>query len=67
MTNRLTAIAAASQAQGDERARIQSSLNTFEGASRTSVERARQLGDVVAHLSTRLEQLEAQLRSFRLA
>jgi len=66
MTARLAAIANASATQSDDRARIQQSLGTFEGALRTGVARARQIDEVVSTLSARLEELERQLRLFRL-
>ncbi len=65
MTARLTAIASASATQSGDRARIAQSLDTFEGALRSSVGRARQVDEVVAMLHARLEKLERQLRSFQ--
>jgi septation ring formation regulator EzrA len=65
MTSRLRAIAEAIEAQNRERNRIEGALGVFEGAAQASVERARQLGEVVRTLSERLEQLERQLGDFR--
>lgn len=64
MTGRLQAITQAIDAQNQERDRIQGSLGVFEGASKSSVEFARQLGDVVKTLGDRLEQLERELAAF---
>jgi methyl-accepting chemotaxis protein len=65
MTTRFQAIAESVEAQSQDRARIEACLTVFEGASRSSVERARQIGEVVDALSERLEQLERELGSFR--
>jgi methyl-accepting chemotaxis protein len=65
MTSRFQAIGQAVDAQNRERDRIEGSLGVFEGASRSSVELARQLGDVVRTLANRLEQLERELGAFR--
>ncbi|HZU82517.1 MAG TPA: methyl-accepting chemotaxis protein [Polyangiaceae bacterium] len=64
MTTRFQAIAQAIDAQNRERDRIEGSLNVFEGASKSSVEFARQLGDVVETLAERLDQLERELSAF---
>ena len=65
MTNRFKAIAESVEAQGKDRGRIEGSLSVFEDASRSSVERARQLGQVVDALRERLDQLERELGAFR--
>jgi methyl-accepting chemotaxis protein len=65
MTGRFHAIASAIEAQNLGRDRIEGSLGVFEGASRSSVEFARQLGDVVKTLGDRLKQLERALATFR--
>jgi septation ring formation regulator EzrA len=65
MTERLRAVASASQSQHSERARIEHSLGTFQGASHTGVERARQIDSVAATLRARLAELERQLKAFR--
>lgn len=65
ITERLKGVAAASQSQHDERARIELSLGTFQGASHISVERAHQIDAVTATLRARLSELERQLKAFR--
>jgi twitching motility protein PilJ len=65
MTNRFKAIAESVEAQGQDRGRIEGSLAVFEGASRGSVERAKELGQVVDALSERLDRLERELGAFQ--
>jgi methyl-accepting chemotaxis protein len=65
MTARFRAIAQSVEAQSHDRARIEACLTVFEVASRSSVERASQIGEVVDALSERLEQLERELGAFR--
>jgi methyl-accepting chemotaxis protein len=65
MTNRFQAIGQAINAQTRERARIESSLGVFDDASKSTVEFAQQLGEVVRTLADRLDQLERELGTFR--
>jgi methyl-accepting chemotaxis protein len=65
MTNRLQAIARASEGQAHERTRIEGALGVFEGAAAGNAENARQLGEVMGRLADRLEQLQEQLSTFR--
>jgi methyl-accepting chemotaxis protein len=67
MTGRLQTIAHASEVQSQERNRIEKALSVFEGAAQGNVEHARQLGDVMSRLADRLEQLQDQLSTFRVA
>ena len=65
MTSRFQSIAEAIEAQNQERDRIQSALRVFEGAAAGNVERASEIGDVVRTLRERLEQLNQELKAFR--
>ena len=65
MTSRFQIIAEAIQAQNQERDRIQIALRVFEGTAVGNVERASQVGDVVRTLRERLEQLNQELKAFR--
>jgi methyl-accepting chemotaxis protein len=65
MTSRVQSIADSVEGQNRERAHMQRSLDVFEEASKSSVDRSSQIGDVVRTLSDRLEQLERQLRAFQ--
>jgi methyl-accepting chemotaxis protein len=65
MSNRLQAIARASEGQAHERTRIEGALGVFEGAAAGNAENARQLGEVMGRLADRLEQLQEQLSTFR--
>jgi methyl-accepting chemotaxis protein len=67
MTGRLQTIAHASEVQSRERNQIEKALSVFEGAAQGNVEHARQLGDVMSRLADRLEQLQDQLSTFRVA
>jgi methyl-accepting chemotaxis protein len=66
MTNRFQAISQAIDAQIRERDRIENSLGVFDDASKSTVDFAQQLGEVVRTLADRLDQLERELGTFRI-
>ena len=67
MSSRFQAIVQATRLQDNEQNRIKASVTVFDEATKSTVERARQIGQAVSALNERLEQLEEQLRAFRVS
>jgi septation ring formation regulator EzrA len=67
MSSRFQDIVQATRLQDNEQNRIKASVTVFDEATKSTVERARQIGQAVSALNERLEQLEEQLHAFRVS